>query len=185
VRPLSTYRHLYPFDEESLDRIAYYFDFDYEPNNDPTGYAAAVVAFVNDWKSNPEHGVVSSVSRPDGTLMIIDTRSDATVPQLLLSGLEQSAYEFCDELRSGPSIVRHLRNEFPGVEFSDEQVLEFLDSLVQNKLMVTDGTNFLSLAIGAPAVRTVAENKEVSFIPGLPPRSASSYLRAELKVLQV
>ena len=56
VRPLKTYRHLYPFDEDSLLRIAYYFDFDYEPNSDPTGYAAEVVAYVYEWKNNPELG---------------------------------------------------------------------------------------------------------------------------------
>lgn len=183
VRPLSTYRYLYPFDDESLRRIAYYFDFDYEPDNDPTGYAAEVVAYVYDWKDNPELGSLCSLLRPDGSMAIVDTRSDATIPELILSGLEQAAYEFCDQLQAGASIVRHLRTSFPAVEFSDQQVFDFLESLVQNRLMVSDGTNYLSLAIRTPGLQPEAKREEDFFMPGIPPRSASSYLRAELKVL--
>lgn len=184
VRPLNTYRYLYPFDEESLKRIAYYFDFDYEPNSDPTGYAAEVVAYVYDWKKNPELGTLCSILRPDGSLAILDTRSDATISELILSGLERAAYEFCDQLQAGPSIVKHLRTAFPAVEFSDQQVFDFLDSLVQNRLMVTDGSNYLSLAIRTPKLEPAAKRVEDFFTPGIPPRPASSYLRAELKVLQ-
>ena len=183
VRPLSTYRYLYPFEEESLMRIAYYFDFDYAPDNDPTGYAAEVVAYAYDWKNNPEPGSLCSIVRPDGSLALLDTRSDATISELILSGLERAAYEFCDQLQVGASVVRHLRALFPEVEFSDQQVFDFLDSLVQNRLMVTDGSNYLSLAIRMPTIQSKTKREDDFFTPGIPPRPASSYLRAELKVL--
>jgi hypothetical protein len=79
--------------------------------------------------------------------------------------------------------VRHLRTSFPAVEFSDQQVFDFLESLVQNRLMVTDGSNYLSLAIRTPGLQSEAKREEDFFTPGIPPRPASSYLRAELKVL--
>lgn len=164
-------------------RIAYYFDFDYEPDSDPTGYAAEVVAYVYEWKGNPELGTLCSILRPDGSLAILDTRSDATIHELILSGLEQAAYEYCDQLQAGPSIVRHLRTSFPAVEFSDQQVFDFLESLVQNRLMVTDGSNYLSLAIRTPGPQSKAKRHQDFVTPGIPPRPASSYLRAELKVL--
>jgi hypothetical protein len=102
---------------------------------------------------------------------------------LILSGLECAAYEFCDELRGGNGIVRHLRALFPGVEFSDQQVLDFLDSLVSNKLMVTDGSNYLSLALRTPHPLAATKSDHRTVTAGSP-RSASSYLRAELEVLQ-
>jgi ribosomal peptide maturation radical SAM protein 1 len=184
VRPLKTYHYLYPFDEESLSRIAYYFDFDYEADRDPTGYAADVVAYVHEWRSNPQSGTLCSVSRPDGSLVILDSRPGATVPELILSGLECAAYEFCDELRGGNGIVRHLRALFPGVEFSDQQVLDFLDSLVSNKLMVTDGSNYLSLALRTPRPLAATKGDHRTAVTAGSSRSASSYLRAELEVLQ-
>ena len=184
VRPMKTYRYLYPFDEESLKRIAYYFDFDYEADRDPTGYAAEVVAFVNEWRSNPLVGTVSSISRPDGSLAIFDTRPDASVPELTLSGLEKAAYEFCDELQAVSNIVQHLRALFPTVEFEEDRVFDFLNSLVESKLMVTDGHNYLSLALQTPRLSSAVKDDGVTTVPGVPPRPASSYLRSELKVLQ-
>src|SRR5262249_53544738 len=58
VRPMAPYKYLYPFDDESLHRIAYYFDYDYEPGVDPTGYAALVVAYVEAWQREPERGAL-------------------------------------------------------------------------------------------------------------------------------
>jgi hypothetical protein len=112
-----------------------------------------VIAYITAWQGNPESGVLSATAGADGGLVLADNRSDATVPQLTLSGLERAAYEYCDELRSGPGIARHLRELFPGVEFADRQVLDFLDSLVANRLMVTDGRHYLSLAIRTQPVQ--------------------------------
>ncbi|MDQ3650658.1 MAG: RiPP maturation radical SAM C-methyltransferase [Acidobacteriota bacterium] len=188
VRPMTIYSYLYPFDAETLSRMAYYFDFDYQPGVDPTGYAAEVIAYVQDWQRNPEKGTLCCITRPDGTLMLIDTRSDATVPELMLSGLEQAAYEYCDELHSTANVIQYLRRSFPGWQFTDEQVIAFLDSLVANRLMVTDGDNYLSLAVRvAPALTESERHERATPFPtdSLPLRPASSYLRAELKVLQV
>ncbi len=181
VRPMKSYGYLYPFDQEVVGRISYYFDFDYGEECDPTGIAADVIAFINDWKANPAPGTLNATTRHDGTLLLRDTRPGATVPELGLSGLEQAAYEVCDELQSGPNIVRHLRAAFPEVEFADELVYGFLESLVNNRLMVTDGSNYLSLAIRTPAIK--AERNKPNVNVGMVPRPASSYLRAELKVL--
>jgi len=191
VRPLSTYHHLYPFDEESLRRISYYFDFDYDPANNPTGFAAEVIDYIKEWRANPQSGELRSVSKREGTgetpakrsLTILDTRPNATVPELVLNGLEKAAYEFCDELQSEKSIVRYLRSEFPEEEFTQQGVMAFLDSLVANGLMITDGSNYLSLALRTPVVHAAAELTESFPIPDFPARPASSYLRAELKVL--
>lgn len=183
VRPLSTYRYLYPFDEESLQRIAYYFDFDYEPEIDPTGYAAEVIAYARDWKAKPETGTLCSSRHPDGSLSIVDTRSDTTVGTLVLAGLEQAAYEFCDTLHTGASVIAHLRHSFPDVAFSDQRVYDFLESLVSNRLMVTDGTNYLSLAIQASPVAEPKFDDGFAMF-GAPPRSLSAYLQRELIVLQ-
>jgi ribosomal peptide maturation radical SAM protein 1 len=172
VRPILAYDYLYPVSAEALRRIAYYFDFDYEPGVDPGGCAADVIAYIMAWQGNPEAGALSSTASADGDLVLDDSRPDATVTHLTLSGLEQAAYDYCDELRAGPGIAQHLRRRFPGAEFADQQVLDFLDSLVANRLMVTDGRHYLSLAIRSQP------------LPGRParppsrtqPRPASSYL---------
>jgi ribosomal peptide maturation radical SAM protein 1 len=154
VRPMASYKYLYPFDNESLHRIAYYFDYDYARGVDPAGYVAPVVAYVEAWQRAPESGTLWSIVRPDGTLALVDTRSDATQPELVFSGLEQAAYTYCDAIHTGASVAQHLRRTFPGTPCTDQQVLAFLDSLVANKLMVTDNHYYLSLAIPAQPVQT-------------------------------
>jgi ribosomal peptide maturation radical SAM protein 1 len=139
VRPIKSYRHLYPFSPESRHNIAYYFDYDYEKGADPTGFADDVIRYAAAWQQYPEHGNVTAVEREGGKLILIDTRADRARPELTLTGLEKDAYEYCDEQHTAQSVARHLGQE-------ENPVRGFLDSLVANKLMVTDGASYLSLA---------------------------------------
>lgn len=157
VRPIAPYKYLYPFGGQSLSRIAYCFDFDYEPDVDPTGYAAKVTEYVEAWRREPETGTLSSVVQPDGAIALIDTRSDAAQSEFMLSGLEKAAYEYCDALHSGATVARYLHRVFPDVEFTEQQVLNFLDSLVANRLMVTDGVHYLSLAIPVDSAQAASD----------------------------
>ena len=147
VRSLSPYQYLYPFDEPSLKSIAYYFDFDYHPTVDPTGYAQAAIAYIQNWQHYPESGSLVAVDQPDGTLMLQDTRSDAYLSQVKLDGLEKCAYQYCDQVHSLSSVIQLLCSLFPDINCTEEAVERFLESLVANKLMVTDGKNYLSLAL--------------------------------------
>jgi ribosomal peptide maturation radical SAM protein 1 len=180
IRALSTYRYLYPFDEAALSRIAYYFDFDYESNIKPASYAGEVIDYVNKWKANPEGGTLCAVGNGNGELLLSDSRQNATMRTLKLTGLEREAYEFCDELRSLPQVVKHLRNVFPLVEFDDQRVVDYLDSLVANELMVSDGECYLSLALRVHPVEESKPDKRWSLEKSKP---ASSYLKKELRVL--
>jgi ribosomal peptide maturation radical SAM protein 1 len=156
VRPLAPYTYLYPFDQASLSRIAYYFDFDYAPGVDPTGYAQDVIAYTAEWQTTPETGALASTVTPDGRLVLIDKRSTATLQSVALSGALRVAYEFCDSLRAGPAVAQHLRECFPDTTFDNALVLDSLESLVANRLMVTDGHNYLSLAIPIQPLRVTS-----------------------------
>jgi len=147
VRPMKPYAFLYPFPRESLMRIAYHFDFDYRPGEAPAGHADDVIRFTEAWRQKEERGLLCSVPRPDGSLLLRDTRPGATMREVELSGGEAAAYEFCDEFRSFAGIVRRLREWSPGAEITEEGVRGFLESLAANRLMLTDGRNWLSLAV--------------------------------------
>lgn len=180
VRPLSTYPYLYPFDEATLNRIAYYFDFDYEQTVNPKGYAAEVIDYVNQWSRNPELGTLCAVENGDGELLLFDTRQDAVMRELKLNGADRAAYEFCDQLRSAAHIIEHLHRTFPDAEFDEQRVIGFLDSLVANRLMITDGICYLSLALRSRRLEDpVSRTHSVENLP----QPLSSYLRRELNVL--
>jgi hypothetical protein len=153
VRPMAPYKYIYPFDHASLMRIAYCFDYDYEPAVDPRGYARKVSSYCEDWKCNPETGTLSSIARPDGSLALLDTRSVATMHDVILAEMDRAAYEYCDSLHTGAAVARRLNELFPDVEVDQGRVLRLLDSLVANRLMVTDGEHYLSLAIPVEPVQ--------------------------------
>jgi ribosomal peptide maturation radical SAM protein 1 len=184
LRPLVAYRYLYPFDTDSLMRIAYYFEFDYESDANPANYAADVIEYIAGWKRDPEKGTLFMIENADGELTLIDTRSDTTIGQLHLNGMEQTVYEYCDEVRSLANIVGRLQEAFPGVPFSEDLVENFLLSLVANRLMVTDGSGYLSLAIQAQAVANPETKSENGVLDNYR-KSLSSYLPRELPVLAV
>jgi ribosomal peptide maturation radical SAM protein 1 len=147
VRPIPSYNYLYPGTEECLGRIAYYFDYDFAPEQDPTGFAAEVVSFLECWKREPETGSLGAHVCDDGSLEIIDSRSDATTGRLRLTGLERAAYEYCDDARPFAAIVRLVRDRAPDVAIGESDVLAFLRSLVAMRLMVSDDSHYLSLAL--------------------------------------
>lgn len=147
VRPMKPYAFLYPFPHGSLMRIAYHFDFDYHSGEIMAGHADEVIRFVEVWRQKENRGLLCSIRRPDGSLLLRDTRPGTTMREVDLAGDEAAAYEFCDEFRPFAGIVRHLRERSPGDEITEEGVRTFLESLVANMLMLTDGRNWLSLAV--------------------------------------
>ena len=153
VRPMKPYAFLYPFPSESLMRIAYHFDFDYRPGKAPAGYADDVIRFVEAWRQDNRRGLLCSMRQPDGSLQLSDTRPGATLREINLSGSEAAAYEFCDELHSFVAIVRHLREQSPATEITEEGVHAFLESLAANRLMLKSGSHWLSLAVRVPEVQ--------------------------------
>jgi ribosomal peptide maturation radical SAM protein 1 len=167
VRPIAPYRYLYPFEEDTLYQLAYYFDYDYEQPRTVGDYAAEVIAYVNDWQRSPEQGLLTSGFSPEGHLLLHDTRSDALNPHYVFTGLEQAVYDYCDELRSLSSILRHLREQFPGSTLSEEGVRGFLESLVAHRLMVKDERHYLSLALtpqaATPPLQVPRETRVVSY----------------------
>lgn len=149
LRPMQSYSFLYPFDEESLSRIAYYFDFDFEPDFDPRGFASEVIQFIENWQRKPDSGSLRGIVRLDGKLVLIDTRNQPNTQTFIFGGLERAVYEYCDQVHSLRSIVRYLNRRAENIH--EAQVKAFLDSVVSNRLMVTDGDSYLSLALEVKA----------------------------------
>jgi ribosomal peptide maturation radical SAM protein 1 len=166
VRALRPYRYLYPAGEEALARLAYYFDFTYEPAREAATFAGDVIAYVEGWRRDPELGSLTAIRTADGRLSLADTRRSATVSTLALDGLEQAAYEFCDRVHAFPAIDSMLRRRFPNTPFESARLRGFLDSAAANGLMVRQGDKYLSLALAAGSLRDVLEAAELADQPG-------------------
>lgn len=182
LRPMPTYYYLYPFPTKSLMRIAYYYEFDYESNVDPANCASRVISYINAWKKAPESGSLFMLKNGERAVTLVDTRSDTTVGQVHLDDVESCVYEYCDEVRSFGNILANVRDAFPDVPIAESNVRVFLDSLVDNRLMVSDGSNYLSLALRTRSVDQAAGPVDYSSGEAYQ-RPLSSYLRAELPIV--
>ena len=147
IRPILPYRYIYPFNTESLSKIAYYFDYDQTSGIVPDMYARNVITYVNEWQRNPETGTLSAFRQSENKLILIDTRQNACNMKYELSGAEKSIYDYCDEIRTLISIRQHLQKEYNESHILDQEIKNHLQFLVTNRLMVTDGDHYLSLAL--------------------------------------
>lgn len=184
LRPLITYEYLYPFEQEKLMKLAYYFEFDYEDDINPRNNAAKVIEYINWSKENPETGNLYMFPTNDEKLVLMDTRSVATIGELHLNHIERSIYEYCDETRSLTGIMNYLKKKFVNESFDKEQIRDFLDSLVGNHFMVTDGIGYLSLAIRNHSLADAQEKLNNGISNGTQ-KPLSSYLARELPILKV
>lgn len=147
VRSNAVYRYLYPFSQESLDKIAYFFEYEYQNGIAVGAYAGEVIQYCVEWEHNPESGCLWSLKQGPDDLLLNDTRTGSVQDEFQFTGMEAEAYLYCDELRRGVAVFWHLQRQFPREAFSERQVLEFLQTLCECGLMVTDGEHYLSLAI--------------------------------------
>jgi hypothetical protein len=131
-------------------RTAYYFEFGYKPGMDPGGYADEAVEFVKDWQDNPEKGTLKSILPDQNRMFLVDTRSCAKRPYFVLTGTDRKVYAHCDRYRTCGSVTRYLNANLPK-SLSENKVRHYLDTLVANRLMVTDGKYYLSLALKSGA----------------------------------
>lgn len=148
VRPHRAFRHIYPFADEVLARLAYYFEFDYADGRDPASYVGPMVAAAESWQAARDTVTFRYWDRPDGTLILTDTRRCAARMQWRLRGPERATYLLCDTGCSLSEIMESLsplRGDDPvmGPPALENVLAEWLDA----QIMVRMDDRYLSLAI--------------------------------------
>jgi ribosomal peptide maturation radical SAM protein 1 len=141
VRPAEPYRYLLPeFTEQSLWNLAYFFDYDFIDGRDPRVYFTPVQLALDGWIKAAPSSILAYVD--DGeSLRVLDTRPAAKQESFTFTDLERELYLACDEVMSQRRICQQFAASTPN------EILDVLDRLVEDNLMVSDGQNYLSLAV--------------------------------------
>jgi len=147
VRAMAVYRYLYPFAPDVLDRLAYYFDYEYADGRDPLAYAGPVVDRVRRWMRNGPRGDVWRTALEGDELVAVDARADRHPRAVRLESWRAAAYDACDRVRT----LRGLGRLPQLSAVPDGELLSFLDDCVSQGLMVRRGDSFLALAVHRPA----------------------------------
>jgi ribosomal peptide maturation radical SAM protein 1 len=143
VRPFPAYDFIYPFAPEVKANLAYYFTFQYEGAQDVNSYTSAFASEVERWQSGSETYCLFSISVGE-QLTLWDFRDLGDEPLIVLSPLQRRIYLFCDSVRTAQEVC-----QLCGVssETAERDVNAELERMVKRKVMVRDGSRYLSLAL--------------------------------------
>lgn len=153
VRPYPAYARCYPFSEQSLRRIAYFFECDSTTTPETAAALREAWTAIQNWRRLYGQGTLSGQDAPDG-LLISDTRMNHPYREYRLTGIERSIYLAADAAHS-VSMLRNIVQSDPfGYDINDRDLRAVLQKFVDSDLMLKENDMFLSLALISEHVQT-------------------------------
>ena len=153
------FRYVYPFPEDVLGRMAYYYEYDYADGRNPLDYAAPVLKAVQTWQELNRTVTLSYYDRPDGVLILHDTRPCAADFQQRLTGLERQIYLYCDTGRSLRKVVEFAERNSGSQPVHESKIRRILDHWIDRRIMAYLDNRFLSLALQAASDDSMQDGK--------------------------
>jgi ribosomal peptide maturation radical SAM protein 1 len=144
VKPAKVYHEFYPFEPETVFRLAYYFEHQYVDGRDPNSYIRPVAAGVKEW--HREVGSAAFVSFDRGShLRLIDRRAIAHQGHADLRGFEREVLQACSHGATRDQVAT-ATGEAP------ELVAEVLERFAQNSWVLHLDGKYLNLAVPVDAL---------------------------------
>jgi ribosomal peptide maturation radical SAM protein 1 len=141
VRAMDWYRFVYPFSPRELNRVAYYFDFDYVKSIDDGGHLPDLHAAVSHWKRRTDR----LYAVQDGNDAIIcDSRLGAVRSHVRLNGLERLVFEAADAITT-PNRLLQVAQQYGSVE--EDQIADILELLVDHRFVAEEQGRYLALPV--------------------------------------
>jgi ribosomal peptide maturation radical SAM protein 1 len=145
IKPYPSYHYIYPFDTEVVNKLAYFFTFEYSQPQDVASYTLSVAEQVALWQEVHHKSDLFCVDK--GTkLLIFDYRDIASKPVESISGIERIIYLACDRIQTTKQLQHLIKKHF-NQELTTQETEEILQKLVNYNLMIKEGNKYLSLAI--------------------------------------
>jgi ribosomal peptide maturation radical SAM protein 1 len=148
-RPVPAFRYVYPFPQDVLARLAYYYEYNYADGR-TLDYVAPALAAVERWRELAGQVTLRWWDRGDGLLLLTDTRPCAVALQHRLTGLERHVYLYCDAGRTFAQIRRHATEHAGDWPCDEPAIRRLLDRWLADRIMVRLDDRYLSLAVRAP-----------------------------------
>ena len=152
LKPISYYSMLYPEHLVDFEKLAYYFEGEWEGSQNIEEYIAPTKEVFKQWAESWEERKIFFVyEKGPGFVTLFDNRplnpgSKISVRRIKLNEIQSKIYMLCDSIQSFTTIQQVLNNSFktpPTVE----QTRATLDRLVHHGLMFRESERYLSLAV--------------------------------------
>ena len=145
VRPTRAYYYAFPLGRRELNRLAYFFDFDYADGRTPATYVERANREVFQWREarfSKHPPRLDARTQEDGKMLVEDSRACARTPRALLSGSDADTYLACDAVQSTRALAARLEDRYTA-----DEVLQSLRTLADSGVLLTRGDHHLSLAV--------------------------------------
>jgi ribosomal peptide maturation radical SAM protein 1 len=145
LRPARAYFFVFPLDRRDMDRLAYFFDFDYEDARQPAAYLQPLEREIQLWWkswSAVDQKPTLDARFDNGKVTIVDTRPAARTSRHELTGLAAKVFARCDVATTVLALCRH-----PDVGCDAAAVINALASLCEDGLIVERDGQYLSLPV--------------------------------------
>jgi ribosomal peptide maturation radical SAM protein 1 len=153
IRPLAAYKHIFPFEETELCRLAYYFAYEHENLDRALHWTRALEDFGDCWRDKSragENGSLAVRPRFGGGYVLVDTRFNFESSKLVLSPLELNLLLQCDS-PIGPR--RAVMNAATECELTAEHAQQVFDTLISRGVIAVIGKQAITLALLPPEAR--------------------------------
>jgi ribosomal peptide maturation radical SAM protein 1 len=146
VRPYPSYSHVYDLPETALARLAYFFAFDYARPQDVTAYTMPLAAVIATWKEKAAESRLWYADEGE-RFVLADQRPGFDPEELtVLYGDHLTLYRACDAVQPAARLAKALGKEARR-PCTTRDVHAMLAPLVQQGLMLREGSSYLSLAL--------------------------------------
>lgn len=147
IRPLKSYHFVYPFTKNSLNKLAYFFDFDYSDDRDVDKYVFKLNKEVCKWKElwNKKKAPELTMVNIENMIIVKDTRPCSMQRSYILTDKEKYLYEVCETIQRIDDLVTLMHKGYPQIE--EEEIQSIITDLCSKKLLISDNKRYLSLAL--------------------------------------
>lgn len=139
VRPLESYRHIYPVAEDSVRNLAYSFSYGYGDRREPQSYTRRLSGRIAYWQSSATAAALFYADL-GGSLLVIDLRQRGNRVLTQLDAVDRAMFMAAD---SAADLAMLTRSQ----PASAAEIRSRLDRLVRRRLMRCDDHRYLALAI--------------------------------------
>jgi ribosomal peptide maturation radical SAM protein 1 len=160
VRAHGGYRSVYPFEQEDLNDLAYFFACDWEGRDAVSAYIGPLKEKVRAWMhywEQPQPPSLTYRQLSGRQLAIFDARPGQRRQQVTLRDEAALAYAACEAAQPFDSLASSIRgwmgDEYPG----DAALRRHLEELVADRLMLSESDWFLSLAVNPSPMEESSE----------------------------
>ncbi|MGP4081468.1 RiPP maturation radical SAM C-methyltransferase [Pseudalkalibacillus sp. R45] len=147
VRAMWPYKYIYSaINEDSLNRIAYHFDYDYAEPRNPQAYTVALRKAVSSWRECHASSDLFFVDKVNG-LIIVDMRSEDDIEITVLKDEERLLFLALDAAKSLSNAHKEVQNA--GFEITLEQAESIVQGFIQKAVVLEENGRFISLALNS------------------------------------